>query len=70
MDQEADRWFIVTTCEECQKIIYLMRDLNKGRGSLNAIYQVTCPFCQHRGSYEARHYRESEAARTSSGGGL
>jgi len=58
MDHEIERWFIVATCEKCQKTIYLVRDLNQGKGSLNAIYDVVCPFCQHKGSYEGRHHRE------------
>jgi len=58
MDHEIERWFIVATCQKCQKTIYLLRDLNQGKGSLNAIYDVMCPFCQHKGSYEGRHHRE------------
>jgi len=48
MDHEVERWFIVATCQKCQKTIYLLRDLNQGKGSLNAIYDVMCPFANTR----------------------
>ena len=58
MDQKTDQWFIVVTCQECQSTIFLFRDLNNGKGSLNATYDIKCPECNHKGSYEGRHYQE------------
>jgi len=53
MDHEIERWFIVATCEKCQKTIYLVRDLNQGKGSLNAIYDVICSFANIRAAMKA-----------------
>ena len=35
MDQKTGQWFIVVTCEESQSTIFLFRDLNNRKGSLN-----------------------------------
>jgi hypothetical protein len=52
-------WYIVVTCEHCQSTLYLFRDLTEGKGSLSATYAVTCPLCQQKGEYEARHHQYS-----------
>ena len=54
---QAGKWYIVTTCEKCRSTIFLFADLTAGRGSLKATYIITCPHCNHKGSYEGRHYQ-------------
>jgi hypothetical protein len=59
IEPQVGSWYIVVICERCHSTLYLFRDLTEGKGSLGATYTVTCPHCQHRGEYEARHYRHS-----------
>ena len=59
IEPQDGNWYIVATCENCNSTIFLVRDLNEGRGSLNAAYGVTCPQCNHKGFYEGRHYKHS-----------
>ncbi len=59
IEPEDGSWYIVVTCERCNSILYLFRDLTEGKGSLNASYFVTCPRCLHKAEYEARHYKHS-----------
>jgi RNase P subunit RPR2 len=54
---EVGAWYIVVTCEHCKALIILFRDLTEGKGSLSATYAVTCPHCQWKGEYEARHHQ-------------
>jgi len=56
-------WYIVVTCKQCGSVIYLFRDLTDGKSSLGGgTYLVTCPHCEHRGEYEARHYQHTAEA--------
>jgi len=52
-------WYIVVTCEQCSSTIYLFPDLTEGKSHLDANYIVTCPGCNHKGGYKARHYFHS-----------
>lgn len=53
---QAGTWYIVVTCEKCGSTVFLFPDLTEGRGVLDANYIVTCPRCNHKGGYQARHY--------------
>ncbi len=66
IEPQDGSWYIIVTCEHCQSTLYLFRDLTDGKGSLNAIYSVTCPHCRQKGEYEARHYRHSNRLSQSS----
>jgi len=66
MDHQTGHWFIVATCEKCRTTIYLFRDLNEGKGSLNATYKTTCPNCHYTGYYDGRHYQEPFKSASSS----
>jgi len=57
IEPEVGSWYIVVTCEHCRSTLYLFRELTEGNGSLSATYAVTCPNCNQKGEYEARHYR-------------
>jgi hypothetical protein len=57
---ETGTWYIVVTCSNCKRTIFLFPDLNKGKGRLDANYIVTCPECNHKGSYTAQHYHHRE----------
>jgi hypothetical protein len=59
IESQVGSWYIVVTCEQCNSVLYLFRDLTEGKGSLSATYSVTCPHCYHRGEYEARHHRHA-----------
>lgn len=59
IEPQVGSWYIVVTCEHCHSVLYLFRDLTEGKGSLSAIYAVTCPLCHYQGEYEARHYQHS-----------
>jgi len=49
-------WYIVVTCEKCVSTVFLFPDLTEGKSKLDANYIVTCPRCNHKGAYNARHY--------------
>lgn len=53
---ETGTWYIVVTCSNCKRTIFLFPDLNNGKGKLDANYIVTCPQCSHKDGYQARHY--------------
>jgi len=59
IEPQDGNWYVVVTCEECESMIVLFRDLTEGKGSLNATYGIACPRCQHEGHYDGRHYRHS-----------
>jgi hypothetical protein len=59
IETEKGLWYIVVTCEKCASTIFLFQDLTEGKGSLEANYIVTCPRCNHKGGYQARHYFHS-----------
>ena len=59
IEPEVGSWYIVIVCEKCKARVVLFRDLTNGQGSLNASYSVTCPYCHHKGDYEAKHYRHA-----------
>ena len=48
----SGRWYVVATCHNCKRGHILFEDLTGGKARLNAIYQWTCPSCQHDGKYE------------------
>ena len=52
-------WYVVVTCDRCERDIFLFRDLTKGKGNLQASYIVKCPFCLKDGSYNGRHYLDT-----------
>ncbi len=56
---EVGTWYIVVTCAKCTSTIFLFADLTEGKGALDANYIVTCPQCDHKGTYLARHYHHS-----------
>jgi len=60
MEPQSGNWYIVVTCNNCDSVIFLFRDLTGGNGSLNATYRVTCPQCHVQGEYEGRHYQHSD----------
>jgi len=57
IEPQIGSWYIVVTCEHCKSTLYLFRDLTEGKGSLGATYALTCPLCDRKGEYEARHLK-------------
>ena len=64
---QAGTWYIVVTCEKCASTVFLFPDLTEGKGVLDANYIVTCPRCDHKGGYQARHYFHTAQETATSG---
>ena len=68
LQPQIGTWYIVVTCEKCQATIFLFRDLNEGKGALDANYIVRCPHCEHKGAYTAQHYFHANEPRAPESG--
>ncbi len=52
------QWFLSVTCERCDRRVLLFPDLNNGRGSIQAFFNVTCPNCKIKQTLPAEHYHQ------------
>jgi hypothetical protein len=57
-DLVPGNWYISIVCV-CNKRVILFRDLTNGTGTLQGLLGLTCPACDHWGSYPAEHYLHS-----------
>jgi hypothetical protein len=66
---EPGEWYLIVTCCGCKTMLKVFRDPGKRKFKFSGRYILTCPECQHKGSYsmdQVRRYQYLEGNPVSS----